>query len=122
MTKLNKQILDMLTNSDGHLTAEQTFIMAKKSGIDVSMASIYRILTKLASEGYISKIQIPGQPDVFDKTNNQHGHLRCTSCGNIMDIHLDSFDNILGKATGIKDIIGYSLCIDYICDNCKKRR
>ena len=121
MTNLNKKILEMIRNSEGHLTAEQAFLLAKSQDINVSMASIYRILSKLADEGYIKKISIPGQVDLFDKTITAHAHLKCKKCGKVKDLHLDNFEHILCQETGIAEIDDYSLCIDYICEDCLKK-
>ena len=55
MTKLNQQILDMINSSNGHLTAEEAFLLAKKKKIEISLASTYRILNKLVKEGLINK-------------------------------------------------------------------
>ena len=120
MTKLNQEILDMITNSSGHLTAEQAFLLAKKKKIDVSMASVYRILNKLADDGYINKVCIPGQVDVFDKTTTEHEHLICDQCGKIIDINIKGIKKILEKETKEK-VNKYDLCIHYICEDCRKK-
>ena len=53
MTDLNRQILDMIQNSDGHLSASEAFDLARSQGIDVSLSSMYRILNSLYEKGYI---------------------------------------------------------------------
>ena len=121
MTKLNQQILELVKESEGHMTAEQAFLSAKSKNINISMASIYRILTKLADEGYIQKISIPGQADIFDRTIGSHGHLKCKVCGKIKDIKLINFESILSKETGIENIDNYNLCIDYVCEECSRK-
>lgn len=120
MTKLNKQILDLIKESEGHLTAEQAFLLAKNKGIDVSMASVYRILGKLADEGLIRRIHVADKPDIFDKTISEHEHIICSKCGKVTDIHINDFKKILVENTGLNDIDSFSLCINYVCDECKK--
>ena len=121
MTNLSKQILDMIVNSDGHLTAEEAFILAKKKKIDVSVASIYRILNKLADDGLIRRVGVANGKDIFDKTITDHEHLVCIKCGKIKDIEIKNFKKLLSKNTNV-DIEGYDLCIKYVCDNCKKAK
>lgn len=121
MTKLNQELLEMIRNSDGHLTAEQAFLMAKEKNIKVSMASVYRILTKLNEEGYISKFTNQDKVDVFDKTTEDHEHLVCTKCGKVSDLHIKDFKKILIDECGVKNFDSYNLCINYICDECKKK-
>ena len=120
MTKKNQAILQMIRDSEGHLTAEQAFMMAKEKGIDISFASIYRILGKFADEGYIRRIKVTSGNDIFDKTTKEHEHLICSKCGKIKDIHILGLKKILIKQTGINDISSYNLCIDYVCEECQK--
>lgn len=120
MTKLNQNILNMIQSSDGHLTAEQAFLLAKKKKIDVSMASIYRILGKLSEDGYIKRISVSGMPDVFDKTLEEHEHLVCYKCGIVEDIHINDLKKILSKQVGF-DVKEYDLNIKYLCKHCRKK-
>lgn len=119
MTKLNQQILDMVKEHHGHLTAQEAFILAKSKNIDVSVASVYRILANLADEGYINRISIPSKADVFDRSCVQHGHMICDKCGKIVDVEFTNLKEILTKQTGV-EVNTYDLCIHYVCDSCKK--
>ena len=120
MTNLNQNILQMIRNSEGHLTAEEAFLLAKKKKIDVSIASIYRILAKLADDGLISRFSVAGKPDVFDKTLEKHEHLVCSKCGRVTDIHISDLKKKLVKETGV-EIDDYELTINYVCSRCKKK-
>lgn len=120
MTNLNQSILEMVRNSEGHLTAEEAFLLAKKKKIDVSMASIYRILGKLADDGLIRRFSVSGGADVFDKTLDEHEHLICSKCGKVKDIHIKDLKKKLVKEVGVK-ISDYELSINYICEDCEKK-
>lgn len=118
MTKLNQQLLEMIQNSHGHLTAEDTFMMAKEKGLNVSMASTYRILSKLVNDGYLSKIPMPNHKDIFDKTVINHAHMVCDVCNSLEDVMIDGFDKVLSKY--IKEYDSYELLFHHTCDKCKK--
>ena len=120
MTKLNQKILEMLNESSGHLTAEEAFLLAKEKKIDVSMASIYRILGKLADDGLIKRIIVPGHSDIFDKTVKRHEHLICIKCGRVNDAAVPDLLPLLKKETGIDSICSYNLSIAYICESCRQ--
>lgn len=120
MTSLNQNILNMIKESSGHLTAEEAFLLAKKKSINVSIASIYRILGKLADDGYIKRISVAGAPDIFDKTLSDHEHMICSKCGKITDIHISKFKNVLEKKIG-QSIDDYELSIKYVCEECKNK-
>lgn len=121
MTNLNKQILEMIQSSEGHLTAEEAFMLAKKKHINVSMASIYRILNKLYEEGLINKVSTEDGPDIFDKTINEHGHLVCDVCGGIIDFEILPIKKVINKEVK-EDIKSIDLKLHYICEKCKSKK
>lgn len=120
MTSLNQNILEMVRKSPGHLTAEEAFLLAKKKKIDVSIASIYRILGKLADDGYIKRFSVFGGPDIFDKTLEEHGHFVCKKCGKVRDIVIPNLKNKIIKESNI-EIKDYDLTINYTCEHCRKK-
>ena len=120
MTDLNRQILDMIQNSDGHLSASEAFDLARSQGIDVSLSSMYRILNSLYEKGYISKFITENKIEVYDKTLSEHGHMICEKCGKTADINLNNFKKVLSKELKC-DVTAYNLTISYICPSCKEK-
>ena len=120
MTDLNRQILDMIQNSDGHLSASEAFDLARSQGIDVSLSSMYRILNSLYEKGYISKFITENKIEVYDKTLSEHGHMSCEKCGKTADINLNNFKKVLSKELKC-DVTAYKLTISYICPSCKEK-
>ena len=120
MTDLNRQILDMIQNSDGHLSASEAFDLARSQGIDVSLSSMYRILSSLYEKGYISKFITENKIEVYDKTLSEHGHMICEKCGKTADINLNNFKKVLSKELKC-DVTAYKLTISYICPSCKEK-
>ena len=120
MTDLNRQILDMIQNSDGHLSASEAFDLARSQGIDVSLSSMYRILNSLYEKGYISKFITENKIEVYDKTLSEHGHMICEKCGKTADINLNNFKKVLSKELNC-DVTAYKLTISYICPSCKEK-
>ncbi len=120
MTKLNRQILEMMQNSKGHMTAEEAFLLAKRKNIDVSLASMYRILNRLTEDGLLTKVSMDGQPDVFDKTVREHGHLVCDVCGEIVDFEIGNIKEIINEEVN-EDIKTIDLKLHYVCAKCRKK-
>lgn len=119
MTNLNRRILDMIQNSDGHLSASEAFDLARSQGIDVSLSSMYRILNSLYEKGYISKFITEDKIEVYDKTLNEHGHMICEKCGKTIDVNIKNFKKILSKELKC-DVTAYKLTASYICPSCKE--
>ena len=120
MTDLNRQILDMIQNSDGHLSASEAFDLARSQGIDVSLSSMYRILNSLYEKGYISKFITEDKIEVYDKTLSEHGHMICEKCAKAADINLNNFKKVLSKELKC-DVTAYKRTISYICPSCKEK-
>ena len=120
MTNLNKQILELIRQSEGHLTAEEVFELANKKKINVSLSSTYRILDKFVNEGLIKRIKLENRPDIFDKTFCEHQHLVCYKCGKVKDIYIKDLKKYISKKLEDK-VESFELNISYLCDDCKKK-
>ena len=73
MTKYAEQILTLINESDGHMTAEQLFLELKKTEPKVVQATIYNNLNTLCQKGLIRRMSIEGSPDRYDKIR-KHDH------------------------------------------------
>lgn len=117
MAKLETQIYDLLQKAPGHQTADEVYELCREDGISASVASVYRVLAKLADNGAIRRIPISDRPDIFDKTIGEHGHLICRVCGAATDFAIGGLAGAVLAETGTEperiDAIAW-----YICDNC----
>lgn len=120
MTKNATMILDIIQNSESHLTAEQVYLQLKNRDEKLVLATVYNNLNLLYKEGLINKVSIEGYPDRFDKST-KHDHLVCKSCGKLSDICLNDLTDQL-KAQLEVPILDYDLKIHYICPDCKQRQ
>lgn len=120
MTKNSRMILDVIQNSDVHLTAEQIYLQLKNSNAKLVLATVYNNLNLLYNQGLIKKVSIEGYPDRFDKVT-KHDHLVCKSCGKLSDICLDDLTEQLNAQLKVP-ILDYDLKIHYICSDCKGKQ
>lgn len=114
--RYNKVILDIINNSDTHLTAEQVFFELKKEYPAVALATVYNNLNSLCQQGKIRKISVEGCTERYDK-NTRHDHLVCRRCGKLSDIHLEDITEQLKKQVGF-EIDGYDIKVQYLCPEC----
>ncbi len=117
MTRYAKQILDLINQSDRHMTAEQIFLELKKSEPKVVQATVYNNLNTLWENGMIRKLSVTGSPDRYDKVY-RHDHLICKKCGTLSDIAFHDITGDLEKQLG-EGIISYDLNIFYLCPKCR---
>lgn len=117
--RYNKVILDIINNSDTHLTAEQVFFELKKEYPAVALATVYNNLNSLCQQGKIRKISVEGCTERYDK-NTRHDHLVCRRCGKLSDIHLEDITEQLKKQVGF-EIDGYDIKVQYLCLECRAK-
>ena len=119
MTDNSKLILEIINNSNIHLTAEEIFFKLKNQSYKIALPTVYNNLNSLYRDGLIRKVIIEGQPDRYDK-GDKHDHLICEKCGKISDFKFNDLTNSLNEQ--LEDsIINYDLKVTYICQDCKKK-
>jgi Fe2+ or Zn2+ uptake regulation protein len=120
MTKYAKQILQIVSQSHDHMTAEQVFLALRQTYPKVVLATVYNNLNRLCAEGLIRRISLEGMPERYDRMQ-KHDHLVCRSCGKLLDIVLDDLTQHLQEQVEVP-ILSYDLKLMYVCDACRNRQ
>ncbi len=118
-SKQRDAVLKDLCERYDHPTAEQVYLSVKKSIPSISLATVYRNLRLLESEGKILKITTENG-DRFDGHTHEHYHFTCTNCKNVLDLELgDNVKiNLLPKDFA-GTISGHELMFFGKCPTCK---
>ena len=119
MTKYGTKILEIVSASRSHMTAEEIFDTLRRTYPAVVLATVYNNLNRLLQEGLIRKVSVEGMPDRYDRIQ-RHDHLVCKGCGRLLDIDLGDLTAQLEQKAGIS-ILSYDLKLMYLCENCKKK-
>ena len=90
ITVPRKAILDVLSKSDKHLSAEEIYIKVHTYYPAVGLTTIYRTLDILANMGLIFKLDFGDSRARYElaegpKGKAHHHHLICTNCNRIID-------------------------------------
>ncbi len=117
MSKQKRLVLQILSNSTGHLTASDIYLEARKNINNISLGTVYRDLSELYSEGIISKFITSDGITVFDKTTMPHAHKHCIRCGRIEDYALPHLTELLDDTLD-GQYVSSNISIDYICPSC----
>ncbi len=120
-TLQNSLILEMVNKLKCHATAEEIYAAISVQYPNISKTTVYRNLNKLARDGKIYKIEVPGQADHYDHMRDEHYHIRCLNCAKIFDIDIEFVNNL---QSSIKDAHGFvvngcDLVFKGICPKCK---
>lgn len=75
---------------DRHVTADDVAVMARKSGIRVSLATVYNTLNQFVAAGLMKRITLDTDRTYFDTNVSDHHHLFFEDNGILHDIPGDS--------------------------------
>ncbi len=91
-----QRVLMLKTIEDaGHIDLDTLHKKMSELTPSISLNTIYLNLEQLAKEGLITKVSLSNQKNVYETVKEQHIHLVCTVCGNIMDKDIE--ENTLAK-------------------------
>ncbi len=118
LTKQRALILDIVKNMNGHLSADEIYILAREKLPGIALATVYNNLNALYCSGLIGKVKIPDKADLYDRSPVLHEHIICSKCKCVKDVTIPDFKNQLCQYTG-EEIDSYDLSINYTCKKCK---
>ena len=105
----------------GHFSAADLIGDAKRRGVRIGRATIFRTLDLLQSTGIVERIDLPdGEHAYVSCRPSHHHHVVCTTCGrsrDVGDLHLQLATEAIERATGFR-IDGHRLELYGTCSDC----
>ena len=89
LTKQREVVLQVIRDSENHLTANEVFDEAKSLLPTISFATVYNSLRYLKEAGHIVEIQFGNGASRFDKMTSRHDHAICMKCSKLVDMELE---------------------------------
>jgi len=116
------KVLDIFERSkDKHLSAEDIYKQILKSGEDVGLATIYRVLTQFEQADILVRHHFESGKAVFElNEKTHHDHIVCLQCGHVEEFcnnEIERLQEQVAENLGFK-IIDHSL---YISADCTKK-
>ena len=116
-------IIDTLTALGSHKTAREVYLGLQKTHPEIGRATVYRVLSAMADDGFLKKIDMAGGDSRYDITVAPHDHIICRVCGRVDDVWLDGGEKIKDH---IVDASGYTVeseRIEFVglCRECGKK-
>ena len=115
------KILDLFQTSDmRHLTAEDVYRQLMSEGMDIGLATVYRVLTQFEQAGLLERHYFEAGKAVFElNEGGHHDHLVCLQCGTVEEFYdpeIEKRQNSVAKARGF-EVREHAL---YLYADCKK--
>lgn len=117
----------LLENEEGHLSADDVYLLVKKISPDIGLATVYRTLELLSELKIIHKLNFGDNVARYefrsDDAEHHHHHLVCVKCGKVEEINEDWLSSIEQKIEEQVDfeILDHRLIFHGICSSCKRK-
>ena len=98
LTKQREVVLQVIRDSETHLTASEVFSSARELLPSISFATVYNSLRYLKEAGHIAEIQFGNGASRFDRMTTRHDHAICTECGKLVDIEMELPEDLVMQA------------------------
>ena len=122
MTKQRKAILDVLSNSNTCMSAEEIYSKVKTIRSSTCLTTVYRTIDLLASKNLLNKINLGDNRYRYEiNTDLHHHHIICLECKKIVCLEgcpVEEFEKTVGTKTDFK-ITGHRLELYGYCSDCK---
>ncbi|HRH41176.1 MAG TPA: transcriptional repressor [Pyrinomonadaceae bacterium] len=123
LTKQREVVLQVIRDSDNHLTANEVFDEAKSLLPTISFATVYNSLRYLKDAGHIAEIQFGNGASRFDKMTSRHDHALCTKCGKLVDMELELPPELVKFASEFSKfkLESIELTLRGLCPDCNQK-
>jgi Fur family ferric uptake transcriptional regulator len=122
-----RKILELFeTTKVRHLSAEDVYKALIAEGIDVGLATVYRVLTQFEHAGLLSRQNFEHGKAVFElNQGGHHDHLVCLQCGRVEEFYdgeIEQRQTDIARSRGFR-LHGHSLALyaDCVKANCPYR-
>lgn len=119
-------------NPGAHFSADDVYMTLSKEGIDIGLATVYRVLTQFEQAGILLRNHFEsGKAEgkaIFElNEGTHHDHLVCLDCGHVeefVDPQIEARQHEIASGLGFKlqdhDLAMYGSCTKKNCKNKKK--
>jgi Fe2+ or Zn2+ uptake regulation protein len=115
-------IARIVDERDAHVTAEEIFGEVTERLPGVSMPTVYATLELLEELGHVVRVPTSSGPVLFDTRADQHDHMICSGCGDVIDLdaHVDR-QQLFAAAAGHGFVAEHAqVLVQGLCSRCAK--
>jgi len=123
-SKQREAIKSFLMTRKDHPTADVVYSHVREEFPNISLGTVYRNLTLLSDIGEILRLRVGDGVDHFDATTVPHYHFVCSECGGVIDLDIDSLNQIneIANANFDGHIAGHVTYFYGTCPACTKSK
>ncbi|MEQ4619258.1 MAG: transcriptional repressor [Corticimicrobacter sp.] len=94
------KILDVFRSSEQrHLSAEDVYRLLMNDGVEIGLATVYRVLTQFEQVDLLKRSQLGSSKAVYELNDGErnHGHIVCTQSGDVTEFYDPQIEKRLQK-------------------------
>ena len=124
-TRQRDRILEIFVAAGRHLSAEELYLLVRKTDGGIGYATVYRTLRLLADAGLAHERRFADGIIRFEyaATEGHHDHLICTRCGRIIEFEneqIEALQEIVAKKNRFL-VQSHRLELYGLCELCRKK-
>lgn len=120
------KILDLFErHQEDHLSAEDVYRLLLDEGVEVGVATIYRVLTQFEQADILLRHHFESGKAVYElNQGGHHDHLVCVKCGLVTEFHNDEIETLQDKIASDNGyrIVDHALYLYGVCAECQKKQ
>lgn len=87
-TKQRRAIRRVFLDAHRPLTPEEVVVEGQRFAATLGIATVYRNVKRLAEEGWLTSVELPGAPVRWELADRpHHHHFLCGRCDQAFDVH-----------------------------------
>ncbi len=120
LTKQRRAVLQVIQDSEEHMTANEVFDSARQVLPGISFATVYNSLRYLKQENLIGEVRFGAGATRYDRTLGRHDHAICSRCGKLVDLDVPVSEELMAEAERLSgfDVKSIELTLRGLCPEC----
>ncbi|HFA6679756.1 TPA: ferric iron uptake transcriptional regulator [Neisseria gonorrhoeae] len=119
------KILDLFEkHAEEHLSAEDVYRILLEEGVEIGVATIYRVLTQFEQAGILQRHHFETGKAVYElDKGDHHDHIVCVKCGEVTEFHnpeIEALQDKIAEENGYR-IVDHALYMYGVCSDCQAK-
>jgi Fur family ferric uptake transcriptional regulator len=114
-TAQRRTIREAFAEAGRPLSVEEAHALAQQALPRMGIATVYRAANELEAEGWLKRVELPGEPVRYELADlDHHHHFHCTQCRRVFDVEGCGLDHDADVPAGFTvdhhEVILYGTC------------
>ena len=123
VTNQRMLLLDLISQAEGHLSADELYRQAREKGANISLSTVYRNLRLFKKLNLVDEQHLAQEHHHYEvKGPTEHQHLICLGCGQVIEFQsrfIQSMKGAIGREMGF-EITGAEVHVMGYCSRCQQ--